>query len=69
MRAKKLQGSCITCKTVVDMKYRSTITELGLNKARASKTNTSNLGLKLEKNLIEMILIIILLMKNALQRL
>jgi len=44
MRAKKPQGPCITCKTVVDMKYRS-ITELGLNKARASKTNTSNLKL------------------------
>src|SRR6266496_5289614 len=44
MRAKKLQGPCIACKTVADMKYRS-ITELGLNKARASKTNTSNLKL------------------------
>jgi len=42
MRAKKLQGPCIACKTVADMKYRS-VTELGLNKARASKTNTSNL--------------------------
>src|SRR4051812_28604564 len=44
MKTKKLQGLCIACKTVVDMKYRS-ITGLGLNKARASKTNTSNLKL------------------------
>jgi hypothetical protein len=44
MRAEKLQGPCIAYKTVANMRYRS-ITELGLNKARASKINTSNLKL------------------------
>lgn len=44
MRPKKLQGPCIVCETVADIKYRS-VTELGLNKARASKTNILNLKL------------------------
>ena len=44
MRTRKLQGPCVACKILADMKYRS-VTELGLNKARASKTNTSNLKL------------------------
>ena|ERR1043165_5106657 len=44
MRTKKLQGPCIVCETVVDMRYRS-VTELGLKKARASKTNVPDLKL------------------------
>ena len=44
MGPKRLQGPCDICETIANMKYRS-VTELGLNKARASKTNTSNLKL------------------------
>jgi hypothetical protein len=44
MRPKKLQGPCIACKTVADMKYRS-VTKLGLSKSNTNKTNTSNLKL------------------------
>src|SRR6266542_3112711 len=44
MRTKKLQGSCIACKTVVDTRYRS-VTELGLNKACAGKNNIPDLKL------------------------
>ena len=44
MRTKKLQGPCIVCETVVDMRYRS-VTELGLKKAHTSKTNVPNLKL------------------------
>ena len=44
MGPKKLQGPCIICKTVADIKYRS-VTEFGLNKANSDKTNISNLRL------------------------
>jgi hypothetical protein len=44
MRPKKLQDPCIICKTVADIKYYS-VTELGLNKANADKTNILNLSL------------------------
>jgi|SRR5581483_309334 len=44
MRPKKLQGPCIACETVADMRYRS-VTELGLKKVFASKTNVPNLKL------------------------
>ena len=44
MRPKKLQSPCIICETATDIKYRS-VTELGLNKARAGKASIPNLKL------------------------
>src|SRR5215212_1515550 len=44
MRTKKLQGPYVACETVVDMRYRS-VTELGLKKACACKTNVPDLKL------------------------